>query len=166
MAEKLGGKYWKIGQKFGKRFVHRVFQVVFPGVFHSLLLGSSQGQNRKRHELEIPNSWRFSCSNRRRLQRAFAEPEPKLAGGGFWPVAAVGEVVVNREGKVAADCAWGGLDRVCCSHHGSDGGDCTWTGDRHGDDWTGGEVVHDVSEERSFFVLGVVFFYGCARGVD
>ena len=100
------------------------------------------------------------------LDGSFGEPEAKFEGGGIGIAAAVGEIVVDAEGKIAPDGSWSCVDRVGCSHHGSNRFDRVSSTDGDGDNGSADEVIADIFEERSFLVLGVMGFDGCSIGVE
>jgi len=78
----------------------------------------------------------------------------------------VDEVVFDGEGHVAADGAGFGFDGVGCAHHHADGFGGVGAGNGESDDRAAAEVVNNIVEEGSLFVLGVVGFDGFAGGVQ
>lgn len=76
------------------------------------------------------------------------------------------EIVFDRESHVAADGAGFGFDRVCCAHHHADGFCRVGAGNSECDDWAAAKVSHNIIEEGSFFVFGVVSFDGFTGGIE
>ena len=100
------------------------------------------------------------------LDGAFGEPKRQFSGRSIRIATAVREVVVDGEGEVASDGSGGGVDRVGCAHHSSNGLNGIGPADGHGDDRSAGEVVTNIFEKRSLFMLGVVGFDGAPLGID
>ena len=100
------------------------------------------------------------------LDGAFGEPEGELARCRIWIAAAMGQVIVDGEGKVAADRAGGGFHGIGGTHHGSDGFHGVVALDRHGNDRARGQIVDDAAKERTLAVLIVVSFHGLTGSID
>src|SRR5699024_7576407 len=91
------------------------------------------------------------------------EADSDVTLSGLRGVGAVDDVLADGQCEVAADGARGGcLDRVGATSQLTPSSDSGLALDDAGDQWCGGDEVHELAEERLVLVLLVVLLCGCA----
>ncbi len=76
----------------------------------------------------------------------------------------MGQIVLNRQGKIAANRSGTGFERVGCAHRCSNRLNGVFALNRHGHNGTTGQIGHDALKKWSASMLGVVLFHGRSFG--